>query len=319
MRALGLVCLLISLMATISCSKQKHTLVQGYIEGQFIYLSSSVSGILKLRLIDRGNPVKANQLLFSLDPEPESDNLEQASAKLRQEQESLANLIRGQRSTVLAAIIAQRDQASADLTYASQTLQRYRKLYRVAAISKDQLDQAEADYRAKSQLVSQYQANLAEAKLGSREHLILEQQAAVDAALADVKKNRWQLEQKTAYAPSDGIIFDTFFKAGEYVPAGQAVTALITADNVKLIFFIPEPLRSRLHLGETVDFHCDGCAHTKATINFLSDRAEYTPPVIYSRESRMKLVYRVECTIPPERALSFHAGQPVDVLITYDK
>src|SRR3990167_10927109 len=98
--------LLIATGVLIGCSQQKHTLLQGYIEGQFIYLSSNESGILKSLPINRGNLVQAAQTLFVLDPEPEFSDLQAAQAKLIQEQENLANTLRGQRSTVLAAIIA---------------------------------------------------------------------------------------------------------------------------------------------------------------------------------------------------------------------
>jgi HlyD family secretion protein len=59
-----------------------------------------------------------------------------------------------------------------------------------------------------------------------------------------------------------------------------------------------------------VRFACDGCPNgLTATIDFVSPRAEFTPPVIYSRESRDRLVYLVEAR-PSVRLLP---GQPVDV------
>jgi HlyD family secretion protein len=48
-------------------------------------------------------------------------------------------------------------------------------------------------------------------------------------------------------------------------------------------------------------------------VSFVSPRAEYTPPVIYSRESRGKLVFMVEAVFAPEVAARLHPGQPVDV------
>lgn len=310
-----LIFLLLATTLLANCSSHKRTLVQGYIEGKFIYLASTQTGILKSLLIHRGSQVVANQVLFTLDPEPEFSDLQQAMAKLQQEQENLANVIRGQRSTVIAAIIAQRDQARADLIYAEQTLNRYRKLYQEHAISKDQLDQSLADYNAKQQLVNQYQANIAEAQLGSREHLIMAQQAAVEAAMANVKKYTWQMQQKTVAALKAGEIFDTFFKVGEYVPAGQPVVALIPPENIKLIFYIPEPLLSQLKLGDVVHFNCDGCKPHAAQVRYISPQAEYTPPIIYSEQTRAKLVYRVESAIPSSDAVNFHPGQPVDVYV----
>ncbi len=298
-----------------ACSKGKHVTVQGYIEGQFIYLSSSVSGNLEELLIYRGNHVDVNQTLFILDPQPQLAELQQTKAKLAEAKQNLENLIQGQRRTVLEGIIAQRNQAQANLRLAKQTLIRYQQLYNDAAIGKQQLDEAISDYHAKLQLVKQYEANLEEAKLGSRKYLILAQQATVDAAQADVEKLTWELQQKTVKAPKAGQIFDTFYKKGEYVPAGQGVAALLTPDNIKLIFYVPEPFLSQLKLGTKVSFSCDGCKTTQAMIDYVSPQAEYTPPVIYSRQSRAKLVYRVEASMPAKIAVQFHAGQPVDVYL----
>jgi HlyD family secretion protein len=48
-------------------------------------------------------------------------------------------------------------------------------------------------------------------------------------------------------------------------------------------------------------------------VSYISPRAEYTPPVIYSRESRAKLVFMVESVFDSATAAKLHPGQPVDV------
>ena len=54
---------------------------------------------------------------------------------------------------------------------------------------------------------------------------------------------------------------------------------------------------------------------SRRTITFIADRAEYTPPVLYSREKRAKLVYLVEARPAPADAAKLHPGQPVDVTL----
>jgi HlyD family secretion protein len=51
----------------------------------------------------------------------------------------------------------------------------------------------------------------------------------------------------------------------------------------------------------------------RGRVSFISPRAEFTPPVIYSRENRAKLVFLVEAVFDPETAARLHPGQPVDV------
>jgi HlyD family secretion protein len=58
----------------------------------------------------------------------------------------------------------------------------------------------------------------------------------------------------------------------------------------------------------------DGVQHPfLGKVSYISPRAEYTPPVIYSRESRAKLVFMVESVFDPGASANLHPGQPVDV------
>ncbi|MBA3753426.1 MAG: secretion protein HlyD, partial [Nitrospira sp.] len=55
------------------------------------------------------------------------------------------------------------------------------------------------------------------------------------------------------------------------------------------------------------------------TVSYISPKAEYTPPVIYSQESRAKLVFMVEAVFAPDVAAGLHPGQPVDVQFGSDR
>lgn len=48
-------------------------------------------------------------------------------------------------------------------------------------------------------------------------------------------------------------------------------------------------------------------------ISFIAPQAEYTPPVIYSKDNRAKLVFLIEARPAPEDAARLHPGQPVEV------
>jgi HlyD family secretion protein len=51
----------------------------------------------------------------------------------------------------------------------------------------------------------------------------------------------------------------------------------------------------------------------EAVVNYLSPRPEFTPPILYNRDNRAKLVFMVEAAIDPAAARELHPGQPVDV------
>ena len=64
---------------------------------------------------------------------------------------------------------------------------------------------------------------------------------------------------------------DVYFRAGEVVNAGQPILAFLPPGNLKIRFFVPEPVLSTLARGQTVTIDCDRCpAGLSAEIAFLS-------------------------------------------------
>jgi HlyD family secretion protein len=103
-----------------------------------------------------------------------------------------------------------------------------------------------------------------------------------------------------------------YYRIGEIVPSGRPVIALLPPANLKLRFFVPQAVLPQLSSGMRVTARCDGCADDlSARISFIAQSAEYTPPVIYSREERAKLVFLVEAI--PDNPERLRVGQPIDV------
>ena len=165
---------------------------------------------------------------------------------------------------------------------------------------------------------------LSEAELGRQEKLFRTGVAAtqdLDRARStrDQDKRRltqtdWSFEQKKQAAPQSGLIYDTLFRQGEWVPAGKPVVVLLPPQNIKVRAFVPETRVGSIHYGDEVQASVDGVKDPfVGRVSYISPRAEYTPPVIYSRESRAKLVFMVESIFDPQVAANLHPGQPVDV------
>lgn len=309
--------LLLLVILVASCSKHEQTSLQGFIEGRFTLIVPYSSGYLTQHFVTGGDLVKKGQALFTLDPYPEQAQLEEAMFRLKAAQQRLNDLTKGQRNTVLSGILAQLQQAKAQLLLAQQMLRRDRELYRRRAIGRAKLDESLSAQRVAQNKVNEIKANLSEAKLGARANAILQQQATVEALNAQVLRYEWIVRRKSMSSPVNARVFDTYFRKGEYVQAGQAVVSLLAPENVKLIFYIPEPKLSSIKIGQKVQFGCDGCKkRTTVKIDFISTDAEYTPPVIFSQESRAKLVFRVEATLSPKQSVHFNPGQPVDVYLS---
>lgn len=302
------------ILLALGCSNYEKKTIQGYIEGEYTQLSSPVSGRLTKLAVDRGDYVNQGQFLFSLEPQPELEQYQRSSAQADSAKAQYQDALTGQRSTIILALIAQRDQAQANLDLSRKNFARYEILYKKGAISKLNFDEAQANLKAAQRRVDELEANIEEAQLGQRQYKIISQYDEYKASQFQQAEAKWRLQQKNVYAPDKGLVFDTFFTEGEQVSAYHAVVSLLSPENIYVLFFVPEVMRSKLRVGENIMFTCDSCEeHYPAKINFISSQAEYTPPVIFSRESREKLVYRVRATLPEWVSHRVYAGQPVEV------
>jgi HlyD family secretion protein len=139
-------------------------------------------------------------------------------------------------------------------------------------------------------------------------------EAEVHAREAALAKAEWALAQKRQAAPKAGFVFDTLYREGEWVAAGRPVVVLLPPDHIKVRSFVSETRVGTIKLGDPVQVSVDGVEGTiQAKVSYISPRAEYTPPVIYSQENREKLVFMIEMLFDQDAARNLHPGQPVDV------
>ena len=308
------------LVATVSmlaaCNFDDRKTFQGYIENNLSYIASPLGGRLEVLSVDRGTPVLKDAALFTLAQEPESDDVAAAIANVDAALATVMDLSKGARPEKLDQLKAQIVQAQADLMYDKKEWLRRKELVASDNIQIDLFDQSTRDVEKSTALLNQYQATLAEAELPARIDQIDAARASLRAANASLKKATWMLAQKTVRAPQNGFVFDTYYNLGEYVPSAVAVVSLLIPNKTKAIVFVPESELSRLTLGGMSTLTCDQCkSSVTGKISFISPTAEYTPPVIYSRDNRLKLVYRIEISFEESVAATLHPGQPVDVTL----
>lgn len=231
------------------CGQSKRVRVQGYVEGEYVYVSSALAGPLQALNVRRGTEVKAGDRLFALD------------------------------STVEKAAL---DQAQAQLLFTEQDLERQEKLS-----------------------LNPGSAALRDLQLARSTH---------DQDSQRLAQALWNFSQKHQAAPQAGLVFDTLYRQGEWVEAGHPVVQLLPPENIEVRAFVPERQLGLIHPGDKAQVFVDGAAEPfVGKLEYIFPKEEFTPPVIYSQESREKFVYRVEVTFDPEIAVKLHPGQPVDV------
>jgi HlyD family secretion protein len=289
---------------------------QGYVEGEFVYLSSSQSGTLAQLSVQRGQTVAADTPLFALESIDETAALQQAEHQLAAARAQLADLKTGKRPPEVDVTKAQLAQAAAQARTAALQFARDEAQFRAGGISRQQLDNSRMSAATTAAQVRELRSQVAVARLPSRDKQIRAQAEQVDAAQAALAQAQWRVDQKRVAAPRAGLVYDTLYRVGEWVQAGNPVVQLLPPQNIKVRFFVPEAAVGALAVGRGVVVHCDGClADIPATVTYISTGAEYTPPVIYSNESRAKLVFLIEAHPSAADAPKLHPGQPVAVRV----
>jgi HlyD family secretion protein len=287
----------------------------GWAEADEIRVAPLTTGTLTRLAVERGQTVDAGTLLFTQDCDAERAARNEAAAKLAQTEALLANLEAGGRATELDAALAQVREAKAALELAESDLRRTEQLAKEGASTQQRLDLARSNAEQAAARLRSAEARLRSLQIPlGRVQEIQAQRAATEMARATLASAEWKLQQRSAAAPAPGRVLDTYYRAGEMVPAGAAVLSLLPDGALRVRFFVPEPQLASVRIGAPVRVRCDGCSGPlDAQVSYVSPKPEYTPPVVYAGDARSKLVYLVEARSSALQGL--HPGQPLDVQV----
>ncbi len=285
----------------------------GYIEGEPVYLAAPVSGAVAALYVREGERVAAGGRTFLIDPGIQQAQAEGAAAAVGAAEARAADLRKGQRAEELSVFDADLQAALAAERVAEADYDRIEPLVRRGIYAPARLDQVRAARDAARARTAAVRRRREVATLGAREDALRQAEQQAAQAGGGLSEARIRLGQLAPLAPGAARVEQVFFQPGEWAPANQPILALLPDHAVKLVFFVPEAELARYRPGETVRFNCDGCAaEGSARIRWISPRPEFTPPILYSKGSRDRLVYRVEAL--PANAATLNPGLPVDVM-----
>ena len=263
----------------LSACKDSHEHYNGYIDADLTYLSSDFPGRLDEVLVNRGESVQKGQLLFKV--EQKNNNYSVAMSQL-----TTNNLL------------SQRKELLNNLDYSAKNYQRTLQMRHENAASQQDLELAKKN------------KDVLENQIKAIDYQIKNSQVNTDS-------KQWDVEHKEGHASDAGIVFDTYYTKDEYVATGQPILSLITKSKIKVVFFIPEMALSQMTLNDKVAIVSDGNdALAVGTVRYISNIAQYTSPLIYSRENRNSLVFRVEASIDHPDLNKIHLGQPITLSVS---
>lgn len=312
---MSMLCTLPFAAALFSSCAAPAPLAVGYVEGEYVLLAPLETAQLRSLEVRRGDRVEAGEVLAALENEATRFAVAEAEAALAQAEAQLADLKLGKRPEEIAVLDAALRSAEAAEAEARRVLERTRDLHRRGIATQAELDKATTAAERAEAAVGEAKAQRAVAELPARRETIEAASSQVERARASLKQSRWRHEQRVLHAPATGRIADVIRTPGDLAGPNAPVLSLLPDGAVKLKLYVPEPEFSSIAVGETVEVRCDGCPDgLAARISYAAPEPEFTPPVIYSLETRQKLVHLVEAR-PVGDTQYLKPGQIVDVVL----
>lgn len=283
----------------------------GYLEADYVYVAPVSAGRIAGIAVTEGQTIAVGDVLFALDDAQQQALLAAAEARVEAARATLENLVTGSRAQEVDVIRASLSKAQSDLDLAQSNLARSEKLLAAGAVPEVRVEQDRAALASAQAQVEQLTAQVGVAELPARNAQQVAAEANLTAAEADASRAALDLKDRQTVAPIGGVVDRLFYSTGEMAAAGTPVVSIMPEGALKVRFFVPETDRAALALDGTVFVGCDGCARMLARITYLAAEPQTTPPVIYSREERGRLVYLVEAELDAPGTLQ--PGQPVTV------
>ncbi|MER8484428.1 HlyD family efflux transporter periplasmic adaptor subunit [Mesorhizobium sp. M1322] len=250
-------------------------LAVGYVEGDYVLLAPIEVAQVETISVKRGDRVAPGTPVVTLESADAKIAVAQAEAALAQAQAQLADQQVGTRPEEIEVLKAPVATANAQ--------------------------------------VGQAEANHAGGGLPARPETIKAAENQVSQAQSALEQARWRLSKRVLAALSPGRVNDVIRNPGDTAGPTAPVISMLPDGAVKLSVYVPENAFSSVKVGTLLKVHCDGCGpDVKARVSYVSPDPEFTPPVIYSLETRQKLVYLVEAR-PEGDAGALQPGQIVDV------
>jgi len=209
-------------------------------------------------------------------------------------------------------------QAEAEMSKIAADRKRFTALFEEKSITQSQLEEietrytaAEARYRFMVQTLTKLQNGPRAEEIDVVKAQVAQAQAAVDRALK-------RIADCTIISPITGTVVEQLIEQGELASPGRALFTLADLSRVKLTIFIKETELGKVRRGMNADVFIDsypGRAFA-GTVTFISEQAEFTPKNIQTKDERVKLVYKVEITVPNPEAI-LKSGMPADAVLKY--
>jgi len=302
----------------------------GAIEGTELPVQPELGGRIVNLPVREGQIIKADDIVAKLDDSQAKISLDTAKSQQTQAQAKLNDLMGGARAEEIRRLKDVLTQANANAAGLAQNLQfeennlaSDQKLFEGGAISKQVVDAQQnkrdtfkAQYEGAHANVNAAQASLDQAQAGNTQPTIQAQKAAVDIAAQSVKAAELSLGKLTIKSPASGQVLYQHVELGQVVNPGTTLVTILDPNDLWIKIYIPEAKLSQVKVGGMAFIAVDSYPGKtfKGQIQYVSDRAEFTPKNVQTKEERTTTVYAVKISIT-EGKDQLKAGMPADVTL----
>jgi len=340
------VIIIVAAIVFIETYKKEETgvlVISGRVEADEVMLASEIPGRLIKINIDDGVSVKKNDIVALLDSRELRANKEEIlkkiksyRARIRAAETNLKHLKKEvehqieQAQKLLSIAESRKSQIKKDLRLKRQKYKRYSELFAKGVIPKDRYEEIELAYRTAVDELKVAQAEVERArtavknaidsrlKIKAGEDEIKALRASLDAMKETLRIIEVRLSHTVIRSPVDGIVLKKTAETGEVVNPGGVVGIVVDPESIHVKTYLPEPYLGRIRLNDRVEVVTDSFPDRpiEGYICFISDKAEFTPREVQSREERVKQVFETKVCFDKEKPIKIlKKGMPVDVRI----
>lgn len=180
-----------------------------------------------------------------------------------------------------------------ELDKAKEEQRRYEALVRDNAANRKQLDDAVSNVRVLQRRLAAQQSSL-----GKNTHSLNNQMTATEIQRLQVLD---QLRKCHVTSPISGTVLEKYAQPGEYATIGKPLFKIADVDDMKLRVYVTAEQINAIRIGQKVRVYADAGKDSRreypGVIIWISDKAEFTPKTIQTRDERSNLVYAVKISV----------------------
>lgn len=286
----------VSIFMLHSCSSKNGEFdATGTFETDEVIVSSELGGKILSFSIEEGNEIGKDSIVGLIDATNVTLQKEQAEATIQSLGDKTADV--GPQVKLL------RDQLAVQQSQMDNMLhekQRVESLIKADAATGKQLDdiKAQIDVVKKQMGVTQQQINVQQSNIATQNRSILSEGKPLSKRVAQLDD---QLKKASIVNPVNGTVITKYAQAGEITSPGKALYKIADLSFLTLRAYINGVQLSQVKLDQQVkvliDDGKDSYKELSGTITWISDKAEFTPKTIQTKEERANLVYAMKIKV----------------------